>query len=130
MQVLAFLRLPINWPANTNFLLTAMNSAITLDILFNALKEYFFGAYDEAKSAVIDELADLGVDNPDTYFKSLGIFSLILLLLILSSVFYFLLRKCCKNSNFGKKIGDFLQARLFFSVWLRYVTASSLKMTH
>ena len=46
MQVIAYLRLLVNWPANTSMMLQSMHNALTLENLINDLYDNFFDAFD------------------------------------------------------------------------------------
>lgn len=48
MQVLAYFRLMINWPANSHMMLQSMHNAITLDNLLNGLYDGFFDDIQES----------------------------------------------------------------------------------
>ena len=61
---------------------------------------------------------------------SLGIFGIFLVILMTILLFYFMLKvlalryTCCTN------LQSKLRAKLFYSVWIRYMIESYLKMTH
>lgn len=61
-------------------------------------------------------------------FKSLGVFTLIIVILLIGVLFFFIL-KLCKGEKVTK-IKDKLHAKLFFNGFLRYMTVSNLKLNY
>ena len=50
MQVLAYIKNFSNWPANVDTVLSAIDNAVTLDPLCDAIYDYGESAYDKAKN--------------------------------------------------------------------------------
>ena len=56
MQVIAYLRLLVQWPANTNMMLQSMHNALTLENIINNLYDKFFDAFDGNNNAQVESL--------------------------------------------------------------------------
>lgn len=61
---------------------------------------------------------------------SLGIFALFLGLLLFALLFYLLLKLLAVRVQCCNTVRNILQAKLFYSVWIRYMIESNLKITH
>ena len=101
MQVLAFLRLLVEMPANSNMMLLSMHNAITLENIMSQLYDKILPDFeddedDEYKKDLKD--SDISYDN---IYLSLGIFGLVFAVLVFALLMYYLLRcmsvrvKCC-----------------------------------
>ena len=132
IQVLAYFRILIDWPANSLMMLQSMHNAITLDNLLNGIYDTQFDDFvqkDEVEIAKDQKLKKFDISYKNLYF-SLGIFGILLGLLLFVLLLYFLVKlisvkvKCCEI------VLKFLKAKLFYNVYIRYLITSYLKLTH
>ena len=61
---------------------------------------------------------------------SLGIFGIFLVLLLSIMLFYIILNLLALRFTCCEKMRLYLRAKLFYSVWIRYMIEAYLKMTH
>ena len=128
MQVIAYLRLLVSWPANSNMMLESMHNAITLE---NIINDVYNAAIDDLyeTNEEADRLKDYDISYKN-WALSLGIFGICLGVLVVCLIFYFMLKcfasrfKCCNT------VRNKLKVKLFYSVWIRYMIESNLRMTH
>ena len=94
MQVMAYLRLLVDWPANANMMLLSMHNAITLENIINDLYDSIWGGLSEEFGE--DDEEDALLKKNDIPYKniglSLGIFGIFLGVLVLLLIFYFVLK--------------------------------------
>ena len=129
MQVLAFLRLVIDMPANSNMLLLSMHNAITLENLFSSVYDSILPDFtdpDEDQHKEDLKGADISHDN---VYLSLGVFGLVFVILILAIGLFFLLRCLSVRNRCCGMIMGVLKAKLFYNAWIRYMIESNLKVT-
>ena len=91
MQVIAYLRLLVQWPANTNMMLQSMHNALTLENIINNLYDKFFDAFDGNNNAQVESLKQYGISYQNIYL-SLGIFGIFIGFLMLGLLLYMLLK--------------------------------------
>ena len=101
MQVMAYLRLVVDWPANSNMMLLSMHNAITLENIINGLYDSIIGSLSEEvigssdNGSSVDEEDELLKKNDIPYKNiglSLGIFGIFLGVLIILLLFYFVIK--------------------------------------
>lgn len=106
-----------------------MHNAITLENISEAGLDYATESLELAKEKVSDEnLQAKGINDPD-FFKSLGLFTIILVVMLALLGIYYLIKLCSNVPCFGK-IKILLKKKLFYSSWIRYLIESNLKVTH
>ena len=92
MQVVAFLRLISNNPANLQLVFDSVYNAVTLRPIKTVVFEYGEEKYDLAKEKVQDD-EFLGMDiRKDNIFWSLGIFGIVLFALIIVLFLYYVIK--------------------------------------
>ena len=129
MQVMAFLRLLIDMPANSNMMLQSMHNAITLDNVMNSLYESVMPEFsDPEEEEYKEELKDSDIPYENIYL-SLGIFGLVFVILLLAVCVYFLLKCMSVRMRCCAAILATLKAKLFYNAWVRYMIESNLKVT-
>lgn len=110
-------------------LMESMHNAITLENISEAGLDYATESLELAKEKVSDEnLQAKGINDPD-FFKSLGLFTIILVVMLALLGIYYLIKLCSNVPCFGK-IKILLKKKLFYSSWIRYLIESNLKVTH
>ena len=131
MQVLAYLRMIANWPANAYMMLESMNNAATLENYINvAYDEWIIvpdGDFENEEDA--EELEEFEISYENMYL-SLGIFGISLVLLFLTLGVYFCSKLCALRFRWCNKLVYSLKSKLFYSVWIRYMIEANLGMTH
>ena len=133
MQIIAYMRLLINWPANARMILQSMHYATTLENLINEAYETLFAQfglkdkYDETEEQRILEENDINYEN---VYMSIGIFGIVLTFLLVISLFYVLVKFISRRLKCCRSLKNYLQSKLFYNVWIRYMLESNLKMTH
>ena len=94
MQLMAYLRMVVDWPANANMMLVSMHNAITLENIINSFYDSVIGGLSE--DFVNEDEEDELLKKNDIAYKnialSLGIFGIFLAVLILLLIFYFVLK--------------------------------------
>ena len=132
MQLMAYLRLVVDWPANANMMLNSMHNAITLENIINSFYDSIMGGLSEEFGS--DDEEDAMLKENDIPYKnialSLGIFGIFLAMLILLLIFYFVLKLLSMRFQCVRNLVKSLKKKLFYSVWIRYLIESNLKMTH
>ena len=136
MQVMAYLRLLVEMPANSNIILLSMHNAITLENIINRFYDSIFSDFNDdsddqnSDAAKEDqELKDSDISYKNIYL-SLGIFGVFLGLLLFALLLYFLLRCLSPRLRFCKTLLFIMKRKLFYNVWVRYMIESNLKMTN
>ena len=129
---MAYLRLLVDWPANANMMLVSMHNAITLENFVNGMYDSFYEELDEFQESEKEE--DALLKENDIVYKnvalSLGIFSIFLGFMILALLFYFVLKLLSMRFKCVNAIINKIKRKLFYSVWIRFLIESNLKMTH
>lgn len=72
----------------------------------------------------------VGIDDPDNFFLSLGVFAVALIVLILMLAIYCFLKRSKSRNQHIAKLKELLYVKLFYQSWLRYLVESNLKITH
>ena len=129
MQVIAYLRLLVQWPANANMMLQSLHNALTLENIINNLYDKYHDSYDGQNNEDIESLQGYGISYQNIYL-SLGIFGIALSLLVFGVMFYAILKFFAERIRICHPIINFLRLKLFYSGWIRYLIASNLTMTH
>ena len=134
MQLMAYLRLMTNWPANSALMLESMYNAITLDDLVNSVYDSVLDPFkslvdSDDEESELTKLRENGLSY-DNLMMSLGIFGISLAVICLIMLFYFLLQLCATRFSCCLKVKNMLRAKLFYSVWIRYMIESYLEMSH
>ena len=134
MQVLAYLRLLVEWPANANMLLQSMYNAITLENVINDLYTNVLESLNNNVFVEEQSEEDLRLEQNEIFSKNLalsfGIFGFVLMVLILALIIYYCTKLVSMRVLCCKKIMQKIKSKLFYSVWIRYMIESNLKMTH
>ena len=134
MQLVAFLRLLVTWPANFAVMLQSMHNAVTLENLINSLYDSLLGNFtnfvekedDKQKSEELKENAILY----DNIWLSMGIFGILIAFLVFCLIFYCMLQLLALRFSCCNRLRAILRNKLFYSVWIRYMIESYLKTTH
>ena len=130
MQVVAYVRLYSNWPANTQAFLDQLQLAISMDAFYDRLFDFGEDQYDlGAGYAEHPELVKAGVRHPHLY-RNMGIYTLVLGLLLTLSFLYCICKLaalCCPKV---KKLESKLRKILHFSAWIRFMIEIYLKLAH
>ena len=136
MQVLAYLKMLIDWPTNAEMVLTSVYDAITLENIIPDYDSYIFGEEDEEELIIEEEKAEevklLEEKNlsPSDNSLNLGIFGILLSGLILAVILYFLLKLLAMKFKILRKLVHFMHNKLFYNAWIRYMIESNLITTH
>ena len=129
---MAYLRLVVDWPANANMMLLSMHNAITLENIINGLYDSIIGGLSEEFGD--DDEEDALLKKNDISYRniglSLGIFGIVMGVLILALVVYCMLKLLSMRFRCVNTLVEKLKKKLFYSVWIRYMIESNLKMTH
>jgi len=131
VQVLAYIRLFVAWPAFMMLVLQFLDDAVTLKPVTDPFFEIGQSQFDKANSTLSDQgMKDAGIQDPDIV-KSLGMFALVIFVLILLVTFWAITR-CLQNRgiNVGQKIKVALEKKLFYNSLYRYMIISNLKLTY
>ena len=106
MQVMAYMRLLVEWPANANMLLQSMYNAITLENVINDLYRNFIESLNDNVFVEEQSEEDFRLEQKDIFSKNLalsfGIFGFVLMVLILVLIVYYFTKlvsmrvRCCK----------------------------------
>ena len=128
MQVVAFLRLISNNPANLKLVFDSVYDAVTLKPIKIVIFEYGEGKFDLAKQKVNDDtLIEMDI-RKDSIIWSLGIFFIVLILLIMTLFFYYVIRLLRKRVGKFQVVEKYLEKKLFYSSIIRYLITSNLKL--
>ena len=129
MQVMAFLRLLVDMPANSNMMLQSMHNAITLEEVMNSVYESVVPEFsDPEEEEYREELKDSDIPYENIYL-SLGIFGVVFVLLLFAVCVYYLLKCMSVRMRCCAMILATLKAKLFYNAWVRYMIESNLKVT-
>ena len=104
MQVMAYLRLLVDWPANSHMILDSMHNAITLENILKEVKDSYFSDFvdQQEDDEELETLQRSGIQSKNILL-SFGIFAIALAALIFVLVVYLVLRmlslkiRCCRT---------------------------------
>ena len=133
MQVMTYLRLLVPWPANSQMMLQSLHNAITLENVINSVYDSLLIDLNQLVSAD-DADADRMRKEKDIPYSnivmSLGIFGIGLGVLLLILLVYVVIKLMTFRFPFCGRVREKLRGKLFYSVWIRYMIESYLKMSH
>ena len=131
MQVMAYLRLLVEMPANSNVILLSMHNAITLENLINSLYDSLLPDFSgsDGDEEEVQELKDSDIAYKNIYL-SLGIFGVFFGLMLFALLIYILLSCLSSRIRLCGTLLRLLKRKLFYNAWVRYMIESNLKMTH
>lgn len=129
MQLVAYLRMLVSWPANVQMMLSAVKEAITLDETLPGPDQFIPGIDDAPESNQAQQLVDK--ELPESAEElDVGIFMFCLIGLVITLVLYFVLRVLALRLPFLNKVVLYLHDKLFYNAWIRYMIESNLVETH
>ena len=131
MQVMAYLRLLVDWPANSHMILDSMHNAITLENILKEVKDSYFSDFvdQQEDDEELETLQRSGIQSKNILL-SFGIFAIALAALIFVLVVYLVLRMLSLKIRCCRTIQSLLEEKLFYNAWIRYMVQSNLKITH
>ena len=128
IQILAYIRFFTNWPAFMLDIFMYMDNAITLKPISDPIFEYGKSEFDKAEATLNDEnMKSLGVQDT-SLAKSLGLYAIVLGGLLIAIGFYVIMRFLCLEKCKG--VRTFLQKKLFYGSFIRYMIVSNLKVNY
>ena len=110
-----------------------MHYATTLENLINEAYQILFAKfglkdkYEETEEQRLLEENDINYEN---VYMSIGIFGIVLTFLLVVTLLYVFVKFVSRRMKCCTKLKNYLQSKLFYNVWIRYMLESNLKMTH
>lgn len=130
IQVISYVRFFSGWPAVMMETFRFLDDAITLKPVTDPIFEYGQSKFAKANSTLTDEsMRNAGVQDTQL-FKSLGLFTVIVVLLGILVVFYLGVRKANEQNVILFKLKVKLKKKLFYSSFLRYMIVSNMKLNY
>ena len=130
VQVVIYLRLISDWPANSMKIMKALHNANTLQPYldkFNKFTEKYREV--EQEEYTQEELERVGVHDPNLFW-SLGIFAIAIVVLLFLLLVYFFFKVMSTKFPKLRAAEIILGKKLFYNAWIRYLIESNLKITH
>ena len=122
MQVMAYLRLLVDWPANSHMILDSMHNAITLENILKEVKDSYFSDFvdQQEDDEELETLQRSGIQSKNILL-SFGIFAIALAALIFVLLVYLVLRMLSLKIRCCRTIQNLLEEKLFYNAWIRYM---------
>ena len=83
--------------------------------------------YEETEEQRLLEENDISYEN---VYMSIGIFGIALTVLLVFLLVYYFVKFVSKRCKCCISLKNYLESKLFYNVWIRYMLESFLKMTH
>ena len=118
MQIIAYLRLISNNPANLALFFDSVYNAVTLSPVKEMVFNYGVEKYELAKEKTENKLEILDIKK-NSVFWSLGIFAIVLIGIILVTLLYYAIRFLTMRVRMFGRAEKYLRRKLFYSIWIR-----------
>lgn len=134
IQVLAYLRWIVEWPANGELAFQALDYSVSgrlqTDILWELYEYARWG--DDAFKTPIEDVGKYPafVDEPDNLLKALGVYPILAVMIIAAMIYTFVLKKCKSRNLKMRRQYNSCNRKLYFNTLLRYLLEIDLKLTH
>ena len=117
IQIVAYLRLAVNLPANSDLMMEYLEEAVTLKRTFKAIE----GLFVEQLEVVMEE-SSIG--------DSMVLFTLVFAILVFLAIVYFASRFLIKKYPSLEEKRKEVKRVLFYNTFIRYLLTANLRLTH
>ena len=134
IQILAYLRWFVTWPANGDMAFKCLDYSVSgkiqTDFLWNIFEHAIYGEDHFKKPLNEVDKYPVFVNEDDNLAKALGIYPALLVVIVLAMIYTLVLKKCKSRNLKMRKQYNSLNRKLYYNTLIRYLLEINLPLTH